>query len=289
MLLLLIIWTVGYFLTPGIFERLNKLSPGLQIGLSPFTLAFNDKTEVSLFNVPAFQLNNDRGLELSGGATYTIRASGAVVTAGWSLFPPVVARIARNHQDLPLRDIAESYKKISWRNPTGSYIYLDGESDANSAPQCVQDKSKELKLLPNANYGALLGLVVSRNEAPQFSRQRDGHSSNYAVFLIGEGGTITFDPKGKSVSISRADGARESLNLPFVQGDLAEIRFVINDAVITSSEDFDLPANCVAPAERAWRKVAAELYGAMPARSRAGVWYLDNDGNFSVTVQIVRK
>jgi hypothetical protein len=249
--------------------------------------------DVYYLTVPAAQPYVNSGVALSTARRYRIRASGIVSTA-----PPTLDESFFEHEPygpVPLLTYfwdakadaaapefvseAQRAMNLSWRDPNGKLIYRSDAVGQRPAPnKCGADKSDDLRVYP-AEYGKLLALLVPQGQEPFERFERRGQSGTLVI------------PVG-----AQSDIFPDQIPEGYENGSLY---FTVNDTVLLDEKEFELfdkcpPASWQEERAQGWRTFFRNVYDHpveyhLDGQKRQWLWYLDNRGQFSVSISVEKK
>jgi hypothetical protein len=293
LLLVVAILAIEEILPLSIVSSISYNTSGFQV----ITTQGKKTTSVT---VPAVQLPVKTDIQLSETKHYEISATGLVST-GHDDYNFAVKFLDKYNTSNPsskinitsdmLKAKFSNENVTSWRNADGKKIY---SSESKGTPTCQQSRSAYLKLMPNEEYGALIGLVTN----PDLGNLPSFKPNDFAIFCIGSNALLEPNKEGGLTVSSKNCTKRESkIDKKYFWAGKGELYFAVNDTVLIASADLKnwevspdrKTAPCDSPEAEAWRRFYAELYSDtsqtnLTTIGKNALWYLDNEGSLNVSV-----
>lgn len=282
-LLALLAWFVTWII---IIKLLSPVTD--EITFDHLVLTFKDGKQVTVVSVPAYQLAVPTGVTLDKHSRIQINADGLVLTIGGLINPPTnILAITNEVARRTLMSSLDRDSNPSWRLPDGTLYY--GLDDHGS--RTTQSQGDPLKLMPEAEYGCLLAFAVPRGTSYPDGVFEAMAQPDMKFFKIGSAGTISFDQATGKFQLD--DSANE---YAFHAGD--EIYLTINDAFVRDAAQIKLSQDDLESLRTNHDRQTIEdiklkkqyLDAQREICNRSlkkpyGIWYLDNRGSFTATVQ----
>jgi hypothetical protein len=272
---------IGKFLPP-VVEKIDMAEGHLMLTLK-------DGRQATTVSVPAYQLAVPTSVKLDKHSQINISADGLVLTIGGLLNAPTNITMLTN--EIGRRALMSSLDRDSnpaWRLPDGSLYY--GKTVYN--PSQNSSDTKDLLIMRDADYGCLLAFAVDPKIAYPEGVLDVMASNGTNFFKIGRQGIIRFNASTGKFQL----GDDPSTGCSFKQGDL--IYLTINDSLVRSvseiklseADERDLKTNTNAKAladlELKRQFLEAQKDICIHTLNRPfGIWYLDNRGSFTATLE----
>jgi hypothetical protein len=258
------------------------------------------KQKLQVISVPAYQKWISSGVTLNKNPKIEIRATGSVATGlavpryledelykqfnnelGWRL-----SRLEFNE---------DAY--LGWREADGKLLQGYGSDDPKDTiygSKCIEEKSSQKKILPNFEYGVLLGFVAE--DKPHLADEIFKNKDKDKFFMIGKKAEIEFISQKKSYQVTYLDekGNNQSLNFPEDEWEGKTLYFTLNEAVVKNKKELEMFAEClqqdqklpehlkkyIMHQEKRYQKIYDKL------QTPESIWFMDNRGDFTVTIII---
>ena len=316
--------TFKWFGLPGSGESI-KINPIPGVGFEISNERAGHSQNLYVISVPAYRIYTLTGITLRPGDTITISASGIVATSstydwfGTNLLklPQSIYRKAETNEisilytnEIELystilrKSLMDEFDRLhdpDWRNPDGSRIYEGVNFGGYTTPS--QERIYHSNMLRgDQQYGMLLGCVLPSREAFSLTdtnnvevitnvleEQRDGK-----IFTIGRQRTIQCIGDGDHMILHFPPGegsSQEDITNDELEGQLV---LLVNDVMVTtnlllngdllrakfSPEYLNLTTNAV------FGNSIFNNEGSQFTSFLTELWYLDNQGMFTVTMQV---
>lgn len=286
LILLGVIFIGSYFLITGIISKVFSFMDRIEAvetkdGIP--TILLKGRT-LSVVDVPAQQIGTGSGVKLRKDKSITITAQGLVSTGSFLpeyLLPDDLKQRPQDLNDLKKRVFLLEGNRdlnIGWRDPDGKLINSVG--DIEEIP-CLSKRSREMRLNnKDGDWGLLMGFIKKDQEnIPEII------SDEKRIFRIGKKAVISYDNDQRNYVIE-INSDRKTISKTSEDG---ELFFIINDALVKKVDDLNYPALCGEPTvfEKELREAHKRIYQKIsPKENAIGFYYLDNLGNFVVSILI---
>jgi hypothetical protein len=274
--------TMGYI-------KNNFMSEGnVKVVEGNVSISFSNGT-LRVITVPGCQFFTRSGVYLHSHRKVEISASGLVSTA--LDFPPWAT------QDRFTLLWFDRNLNLTWRSPAGKLNASDlsnawKKAGISKEVSATQKAMKNSTLDPHAEYGELLAFLVPRGDSDKTITEvlagRGENGEHYDRVRVGEQSTIEYQNlKDKFDVYTPGDGSAQSLGK---NDEDDEICFAINDVVVNNDRLIELAEkNCRNIGDHKGEellKAEEILYDANDKAQNPmpNIWYLDNQGSFTVNV-----
>ncbi|MUG97442.1 hypothetical protein F7734_36005 [Scytonema sp. UIC 10036] len=256
------------------------------------------KQSLQVISVPAYQRWISPGITLSNSAKVQIRATGSVATG--LAIPRYLERelYKQFSNELGWRLSRLEFNEdvyLGWREADGKLLqgYDSNKSEDNIyGSKCIDEKSRQKKLVPELGYGVLLAFLANNNDksADKVLTSKDKNK----FFMVGKQAEIEFLPKTNLYRVTYVDekGDNQIRDIPAKNWEGDTLYFTINDSVVQKKEEFKMFSECLSQEKQAPQHLKrymqhqeeryAKIYEKLSYSE--SIWFMDNRGDFTVTI-----
>ncbi|NJL64537.1 MAG: hypothetical protein HC903_25320 [Methylacidiphilales bacterium] len=256
------------------------------------------KQSLQVISIPAYQRWISPGIILNNGTKIQIRATGSVAT-GLTIPRYLEGELYKQfNNELGWRLSRLEFNEdvyLGWREADGRLLQgygSDKSEDSIYGSKCIDEKSRQKKLVPELGYGVLLAFFANNNtkSADKVFISKDKNK----FFMIGKQAEIEFIPKTNSYRVTYADeqGDNQIRDIPANNWEGNTLHFTINDSVVQKKEEFKMLSECLSQEKQAPQNLKKyvqhqeERYKRMYEKLShpESIWFMDNKGDFTVTI-----